>query len=384
MKVFNKKIKNSILSLITVFGIIALSSEIYANNTPCDSTLCGEFVKNFDATYTLNDNGAVFLINKHGKIKVMPSNENKVVIKVRVTANTNSQANADKIFSRINIQFSNSDTYVKAETVISELKGGWFFGSDNNQDFTIDYDVSMPKNWNADITNKYGDTNIGALNNYVKIEQHYGNFKLETAKYANVSLGYGEGTLNDVGGMTGIISYSHLNIPNFMKDIQLKSKYSEFHISKSKNVMIESAYDQYFLDDTKNITINSRYGDFEIGEVSDIRVNSSYTDFKIKSLVKDGNFSTNYGDVHISNVESEFNMIDIIANYTGYVIDIAQNSNFQGEISGNYSDVNLPRAFVKKLHDVHGSHETIAGYNVSEKGKAMIKAKLNYGGLQLK
>ena len=148
--------------------------------------------------------------------------------------------------------------------------------------------------------------------------------------------------------------------------------------------MIESAYDQYFCDDTKNITINSRYGDFELGEVSDIRVNSSYTDFKIKSLAKEGNFSTNYGDVHISNVESEFNTIDIIANYTGYMIDIAQNSNFQGEISGNYSDLNLPKTFVKKLHDVHGSRETIAGYNASEKGKAMIKAKLNYGGLQLK
>jgi len=384
MKEFNRKknFKKAVLGLL-LLGIFNFSTPLIASTPPNDSLLTGEFVKNFDATYTLNDNGAVFLINKHGKIKISPTTDNKVIIKVRVSANTNSQSDADKIFSRINIQFSNSDLYVKAETVIGELKGGWFFNSGGNEDFTIDYDVSMPKNCNLDVTNKYGDTYIGALNNYVKIEQHYGNFKLEAAKYANIGLAYGEGTLNEVGGMTGNISYSHLSAPN-LKDLQLKSKYSEFHIKKVQNAMIESAYDDYFLDDSKNIVINSRYGDFNIGSVGDIRINSSYTDFKIKSIASEGNFNANYGEVIVSKLESGFNALYITGNYTNFKFDMDENVSFQGDIASNYADLNMPKGFVKKIHDVHGSHETIVGYMANEKAKSMLKAKLNYGGLQLK
>ncbi len=384
MKEFNrKKIFKKVVFGLLLLGSIYFATPIMASAPPNDSLLTGEFVKNFDATYTLNDNGAVFLINKHGKIKVSPTADNKVTIKVRVTTNTNSQTDANKIFSRINIQFSNSELYVKAETVISEMKGGWFFNSGGNEDFTIDYDVSMPKNCNLDVTNKYGDTYIGVLSNYVKIEQHYGNFRLEGAKYANVGLAYGEGTLNEVEGMTGNISYSHLNAPN-IKDLQLKSKYSEFHIKKVQNAMIESAYDDYFLDDTKNIVINSRYGDFNIGSVSDIRINSSYTDFKIKGISNEGNFSTNYGEVIVSKVEAGFNAMDITGNYTNFKFDMDEHISFRGDIASNYADLNMPKGFTKKLHDVHGSHETIVGYRENENSKSSIKAKLNYGGLQLK
>ena len=384
MKEFKKKKKFKIIALgLFLLGIFNFTAPIMASTPPEDSLLNGEFVKNFDATYTLNDNGAVFLINKHGKIKIAPTTDNKVIIKVRVTANTNSQSNADKIFSRVNIQFSNSDTYVKAETVITGVKGGWFFNVGGDEDFTIDYDVSMPKNCNLDVTNKYGDTYIGALNNYVKIEQHYGNFKLEAAKYANIGLAYGEGFLNEVGGMTGNISYSHLSA-SYLKDVQLKSKYSEFHIKKAQNAMIESAYDDYFLDDAKNIVINSRYGDFNIGSINDIRVNSSYTDFKIKSIANEGNFIATYGEVVISKIESGFNAIDITGNYTNFKLGMDENISFQGDIASNYADLNIPKSFVKKLHDIRGSHEEIVGYMANDKAKSSIKAKLNYGGLQLK
>ena len=53
-------------------------------------------------------------------------------------------------------------------------------------------------------------------------------------------------------------------------------------------------------------------------------------------------------------------------------------------VASDYADLNMPKGFVKKLHDVHGSHETIVGYMANEKAKSMLKAKLNYGGLQLK
>ena len=61
-----------------------------------------------------------------------------------------------------------------------------------------------------------------------------------------------------------------------------------------------------------------------------------------------------------------------------------ENVSFQGDIASNYADLNMPKSFVKKIHDVHGSHETIVGYMANEKAKSMLKAKLNYGGLQLK
>ena len=142
MKKFNLVIICSIaasLKLLAATETQGFEKRLEAHNSRLELTKL-EFTKNFDKTFTVDKNEVVFLANKYGKIEVKTGGTNQVVVNVRVRINANSQEEAQKIFDRINIAFSNGPDYVKTETIIESQSGSSWkwnsWGKSNSQDFT--------------------------------------------------------------------------------------------------------------------------------------------------------------------------------------------------------------------------------------------------------
>ena len=119
------------IALLAAFSTL-FSLKIVASTHPLPDPIKGdtcigqeqEFVKNFNKTFAVSKNEVVMLSNKYGKIDVKTGASNQVVMNVRVRVNAPSQEEAQKMFDRVNIAFSNGPEFVKGETVIESNEGG--------------------------------------------------------------------------------------------------------------------------------------------------------------------------------------------------------------------------------------------------------------------
>ena len=381
MKKYNKI---GLLILLIAASFTAQASEFRITD-PGQDTIIGEkkeFSKTENKTFNVNPNILVILSNKYGKIDVKTGGTNQAIVNVTIKVQASSQGEADKVFDRVNIAFSDGPDYVKAETDIESQSSWWSWGN-NSSDFSINYEVIMPAANKLDLSNKYGNSHISALNSWVKIDQKYGDFRLDGAASATVNLAYGGGTIERLAGLTASVSYGKLSASD-VKDVALKSKYSAFKFDKIQNLALTSAYDDFNAGSVTNFSVDSKYGDMVIGDVENLAVVSAYTDFKIRKIESSATFQTSYGDVRIDGVKNGFDAINIKGNYTDFVITVDPSVSYQLDVNTSYGDVNQPASLNTRIDKEKGSTKEIMGFVGSQNTKSIIKAKLTYGDLIIK
>lgn len=382
MKRFNK--------IVLAAWLVASSLAVHASDIsivqPGQDTVIGEkkeFTKMYNKTFNVNPNILVILANKYGKVDVKTGSGSQAIVNVVIRVQAGSQSDADKAFNRINIAFSDGPDYVKAETDIESQSNGWWSWNSNSSDFAIDYDVTMPAANKLDLSNKYGNSHIAALNSWIKIDQKYGDFKLDGAASATINLAYGGGTIGRLNGLTATVSYGKLSSAD-IKDVALKSKYSAFKFDKIDNLAVTSAYDDYQINTVTNFSIDSKYGDIVVKDVENIAVKSAYTDFKIRKIGSSADFLTSYGDVRVESVKNNFDAINIKGSYTDFYMAIDPSISYQLDVSTSYGDINQPASMNTKLDKEKGSTKEIMGFVGNSNTKSLIKARLTYGDLIIK
>ena len=153
-------------------------------------------------------------------------------VDVTIVVDARSESSAQEVFDRIQIEFSNDDDFVKAETSI-ESNSGWWGGWNNKSEFQVNYEVYMPSTCNLELENQYGNTNIAAISGNADIEVKYGDFQLEgVGGDLKVELGYGNGTVVKARDMTADVAYSKINIKD-AQDIAFDTRYSKIYLDLS-------------------------------------------------------------------------------------------------------------------------------------------------------
>jgi Putative adhesin len=344
-----------------------------------------EFVKNFDKTFAVGKNEVVMLANKYGNVEVKTGATNRVVVNVRVRVNATSQEEAQKMFDRINITFSNGPEFVKTETIIESKNDGykWYWNKSQTADFSIDYEVTMPVNNRLDLSNKYGTSHVAALNAAVKIEHKYGDFKLDGATAAVIDLAYGGGQLGTISALNASVSYGKLTSPN-VNALKMKSKYSAFKFGKMQLADIQSAYDDYQIDDVNTLKIEGKYGDLNVGIVETLTANSNYTDFKIKRIEGNADFDTRYGDVHIGSVKTGFGTLNIKGSYTDYSLAIDPSVSYQLDATGTYGNLQNPASMKTSLNSESNYRREVIGTVGNPNTKSVVRVRLTHGNFKIR
>jgi hypothetical protein len=371
----------------TLFSLKTVALTLSPTDPIKGDTIIGqeqEFVKNFDKTFAVGKNEVVMLANKYGRIEVKTGASNQVVVNVRVRVNATSQEEAQKMFARINIVFSNGPEFVKAETIIeSNEVNKWSWNKSQTADFAIDYEVTMPVNNRLDLSNKYGTSHIAALNAAVKIEHKYGDFKLDGATAAIIDVAYGGGQLGTISALNATVSYGKLTSPN-VNALKMKSKYSAFKFGKMQMADIQSAYDDYQIEDVNTLKMESKYGDLNVGTVETLTANSNYTEFKIKRIEGNADFDTRYGDVHIGSVKAGFGTINIKGSYTDYSLAIDPSVSYQLDATGSYGQLQNPASLKTSLNSETNSRREILGTVGNPNTKSVVRVRLTHGNFRIK
>ena len=199
----------SVYKLAGLFLLVGLVLPIKAS-TPDKR----EYTKSVNKEYAITADGTTALSNKYGKIEVKTWDRQRVKVSVDIVVNANSESDAQEVFDRIQIDFSNRDDYVKAETVIESRKSRWFSWSNGDKsDYEINYEVFLPKTNKLDVVHKYGDLVVADMAGKVNLDIKYVNFKVEgMGDDSNVTFSYGNGAINKARDLNLTVGYGKLSL----------------------------------------------------------------------------------------------------------------------------------------------------------------------------
>lgn len=373
-----KLIYKSVLMLFLLMGTVNV--DVQAKITPVKKT---EYTKSVKKEFDMNKNGEVDLINKYGNINLVTWSSNKVKIDVTITVNARSESSANDIFDRINIDFSNSSSFVKAETIIESSNKSSWWGSGDKADFRIDYQVSIPDAASLNLNNKYGDSKISGIGGDADIVVKYGNFNLESVSgNTNINLGYGNGSIGKTNEIGVDVKYSKIELKEASL-VDIESKYSKIYINKATRIKSESKYDNYDLGELIELRNQGKYDHFEIEAVEKITALSKYTHFKINELSRAGEFDLRYGGVKIENLLKGFDDIFLDCEYTECKIYMDDNVDFVLDAVGDYSSIHYPSGMNVKYEKQKSSNHEVQGHRGSA-SSGKIKVRLSHGGLKIK
>ena len=346
-----------------------------------------DFVRSFDKTFSVNKNTTVVLSNKYGSIDVHTGSGSKVIVKVKVTVVSNTQAQADKVFERVNIAFVDGPDFVKTETTVeNQPRYNSIFPGNNAPccDFRIDYDVTMPVGNRLDLTNRHGNSTIAALKTSVKIDQKYGDFRLDGATSATVILAYGGGQLSELNTLYGNISYGKLTSPH-IKNGYIKSIYSQFRFDQIDAMEIQSNYDVYDINDANSLKSVCKYSTMNVRTVENLTTTGNNTGYKVQKIENNADFNCQNGTIRIGSVKNNFGTINIKGNNTNCVMVIDPSVSYQLDMNGTYSTMNQP-ASLRPLVDkkVASRREVMGTVGNNPHTKSTVRVAMTYGEFRIK
>jgi len=339
-------------SIITLFAIILFLPALL-EATEIKET----FTKKITEEFAINADGKTSINNKYGHVVLNHWDKNSVKIVVQIEVKASNKNEANNLFDGIKIDFTNSESYVSATTVLQFNKDGDnnYFNSlsdilssmisnKSNNEFRINYEVWMPYENNVNIYLKYGNLTGQTIGGNANIDVKYGNFTLSEVKgITTVLLGYGNGTLEKTKNLSADIKYSNLKAKEVTK-ADLVTKYSNVNILKANELKINSGYDTYKIGGIESLDIEAKYG----------------------------GYSLTLGQ----NVEK----LKLIGSYTGFTINMPNDNAFEFYTIGKYTSFKFPISVHFNQKRVESSTKEYKGYYKSSRG-FYLDAALNYGSL---
>jgi hypothetical protein len=308
---------------LVLFTFLAASTYAYAAGE--------ELTKTFHKEYDVKAGTVLNVQNKFGNINVVTWDKPQVVIDVKVTLEHPDKEKAAKLIDMIKVNFSEEGNSISVITEIDEkfsnMQTGW--GS-NQKEFSIDYDISMPKDLTLNLLNKYGSIYADELAGLVNIEVKYGKLTVNKITRGSaeekslVTVGYSECTIDEANWLKVDIKYSKIKI-NTAEVLGIMSKYSELNISEAKSMVVESKYDV-----------------FKVGHVGIMKGESDYTSYSFQQVDKKFELVTAYGNLTIDRIPAGFESIDFTGKYTKFAAFIDPDASYSINGSAEYAKIRVP------------------------------------------
>lgn len=334
-----------------VFNALAiLFVGIMHNSLSGSSIYLKDYEKVIREEFTIAENGKVSIANRYGKVKVNTTGGNEVVIEVTLKVDKKNQGEAQDFFNKININFDNSRSEVSAVTEIGKQKSSswtsWLNPKNwnNNNSYSVNYEVWMPSTCKLDLTNKYGDIAVGDIDNDVRLVLKYGDGILEDiAGDLELDLGYGDVKMGSAKDLAIDIKYGEFKCKT-MQDVECESKYSDIHIGKARKVTADTGYDDFFLGEIETLINDGHYDDFEIEYVDEFELDSRYSDYVIDELGSGGVLDAGYGELIVKKVAGLSKGLEIEGSYTD--VSLRMSIPYNIDLESKYTDVDIPAGVI--------------------------------------
>lgn len=332
-----------------------------------------EATREFNKEYTAGPNTTLDLSNKYGKVIVETTDQDRITIDVKVTVELPSKERAERLLSYIDVKFSEEGDLIKAQTVIDNKFNFTGWGGSSRR-FSIDYKVNMPSRINFNLSNRYGNSELGPIDGLVRIDIKYGNLTAYNLSRGNekpinyISLAYGKAEIESAGWIDVVLRYcGNFTVENGQAML-LDSKYSKIEIEEISSIVGESKYDNIQIEKINNLVLDAGYSDIDVGELS-------------KTL----KFEGGYGNLAVENIPEGFETIETDSKYIGVKLGIDSDASYELDARLSYGDLKFDESnFQHQRRIVENNSSETAGI-VGKESTPVSKVRINssYGSVRL-
>lgn len=345
-----------------------------------------EFVKNINREFPTSAQGTTVIYNKHGNININTWTEKKVKINITIVVNSTEQAEAEKVLNQINVNFVSTNGYIKAETMIGDVKGAYL------KDFKVNYEVWMPADNQLDLSNKYGNTSLGNLNGNLIANVKFGD--LRTGKLladANLKTENCQAVIGSVQNIYGWINNGGIVLDN-AKMVQMETERSTCIFRRVEDLRLTSRFDKIDVGIAGNLRLNIKFGSVNVISTRYMFLTSCNTACKIENLDTQLDADLQFGSLELVKVSAGFDKIVLSGLNT--MINVGSSGlSFCYEINGTNTNLNLrpsspnmatsSASKTVKINNINGCFSR-QGCLGDTNTRSKIVAKMKEGGLVIK
>lgn len=341
-----------------------------------------EFTQTVKKEIGINPNGTARVTNKYGKVDFLTWDKDRVRMEVTIVVDANSESDAQEVFDRISIDFSESGDELSAITQI-ESSSSWWSWTTKNADYQINYTVMIPRSLSIVVDNKYGNVFAEAIGGRADLIVKYGDFQLNgVERQTSIDLGYGNGNIITAGNLSADIKYSNFTVKN-VEDLKIESKYSKVIIENANYITSNSKYDNYTIGAVKRLRNDGKYDDLSVNTASEFVCNTKYSNIKVERVKDRLDLNMEYGGAKIEEVEAGFTEVRVFGRYADFKLGMNNRAGYTLEASANYAGISYPETLKVTHEKENGSEHTVEGHTL-EGNKGMVVARLDYGGLRIR
>jgi hypothetical protein len=252
----------------------------------------------------------------------------------------------------------NGSTVVAVTNIENSMNG--------NNEFSIDYHVSIPADRELAVVQKYGNVNMKDLNAKGTFEIKYGELNGQKLLSPDLKLD---------------IAYSKVNL-DATKDLLLTLHYSKLKLEKGSNLKAETRYSGITVGECNQFDADSKYDNFNIEKINTLIMNSMYTGINIDRLNSKLSLINGYGGVTVREIPAGFESITIQNKYAGIKLGIASDASYKLNGKVHYSDIKHPDGKLNRMRE-NTSYEVTGTIGNSENPKSSVQIDSNYGSVNL-
>lgn len=291
--------------------------------------------RDYSRSFAIPIDGKVEVINKYGEVIIRTWDSDSVRIEVLVRAEGRNSAAVNKSMSKVDIKFRQVGSIVSAKTELSS--GGGVLGNlmseakgvVGNNKLQVNYEVWLPQNVLLSVENKFGDVYLASLDSRVDLDVSHGDIKAENfTSTLNLKHSYGKayfGTISDV-------------IANL--------RGSEIYFEEAQALNIESGSSEIRVDRLVKAQLNSRNDKIRFLDAEEVLCEGSFTNLTLDNLRGSTRLDFSYGDIYLSQINKDFNSIDITGKSTDINLILNQASYIKTFIKGPEDRMILPNSML--------------------------------------
>lgn len=279
--------------------------------------------RSISKAFYINKNTEVQVTNKYGNIQVINWNKDSVRLEINIEVSGNKISKVNNTFAEINVEFSGNQYYVVASTIFKNEKNNfWSDVTDitnsifkGGNDTKINYIIYMPESNPLKINNKFGNIYLENRSATTELDLSNGDLKAnEFSGFLRLNFSYGLANIKKIDKARMTLNYGEFQIGT-ANELTLNSKSTSLHCTKLISLQLDSKRDKLYL-----------------GEIGSINGVSSFSYVQLDLLQNSMMLKTNFGDLIINNIKSNFSQLNIIsantdidavfASQTSYKLDI--------------------------------------------------------------
>lgn len=321
MKTNQKSINGPIRAIILITALFLL---------PWLSLCAQDFTKTYyNEKYDVDKGASLVIQNKFGDIHCQAWDESSVSVNVTVKVDASSQEKADRVFDKIDITLTGSRSKVEGKTDVGNI---------SNANYSIDYEIRMPRWISLDLGNQFGNIYLD-----------------ETDGSAKINLEYGDMEANSLNGAKTDLTIKFSNVETgYIKDGNVNIEYSELDSKGADNMKLYSRFSELTLEKVGTLNLDSQYDEIKTGSAGQIISVSRFSGLKFDKINGDFDFDMDYGDLEAKNISADFKVGKVRNSFAGVSLGFDPKASMNINAEMEFGELSYPKSGSSINHETSG------------------------------